>query len=325
MKKPFSITLTLFAASFFCTAPAPAQDASAPKPPQAATPPKTASAPKTPAAKTSAAKPHQAAGAKTGAPLALKTPKEKASYAIGLNIGKSLHRDGVDVDSAILARGLKDALAGGKSLMTDDEIKVALTALQADMRKKQEEKMQIVGDTNKRAGEEFLSANKSKDGVVTLPSGLQYKILKEGTGPKPAAADSVVVNYKGTLIDNTEFDSSFKRGEPATIPVSGVIKGWTEALQLMPVGSKWELFIPSDLAYGPRGPSAEIGPNSTLVFEVELLSIQPKTAEPAAPAATTPGATAPAAPAAPTPTPTPPAPKPTPDVKPDVQPKTQPK
>ncbi|GAC1625305.1 MAG: hypothetical protein NVS9B13_20610 [Candidatus Acidiferrum sp.] len=297
MKNSFLTTLTLIAAGTIFVANAQAQQTPAAKPPQAPS----AAAPKTPAAKSPVAKPHATPAAKTAAPLALKTQKEKASYAIGLNIGKSLHRDAVDVDAAIVSRGLKDALAGGKSLLTDEEVKAALTTLQTDMRKKQEEKMQIVGDTNKRAGEAFLSANKSKDGVVTLPSGLQYKILKEGTGPKPSATDTIVCNYKGTLIDNTEFDSSYKRGEPATIPVSGVIKGWTEALQLMPVGSKWQLFVPSELAYGPRGPSAEIGPNSTLVFEVELLSIQPKPAEAAAPAAATPGAAVPVAPAVPTP------------------------
>ncbi|GAC1672933.1 MAG: hypothetical protein PVS2B2_05670 [Candidatus Acidiferrum sp.] len=297
MKNSFLTTLTLIAAGTIFVANAQAQQTPAAKPPQAPS----AAAPKTPAAKSPVAKPHATPAAKTAAPLALKTQKEKASYAIGLNIGKSLHRDAVDVDAAIVSRGLKDALAGGKSLLTDEEVKAALTTLQTDLRKKQEEKMQIVGDTNKRAGEAFLSANKSKDGVVTLPSGLQYKILKEGTGPKPSATDTIVCNYKGTLIDNTEFDSSYKRGEPATIPVSGVIKGWTEALQLMPVGSKWQLFVPSELAYGPRGPSAEIGPNSTLVFEVELLSIQPKPAEAAAPAAATPGAAVPVAPAVPTP------------------------
>ena len=315
MKKPFTVTLALLAASILCVASANAQDTPAPKPPQASSPaapaaPKTSTAPKTPAAK-----PHSATGTRpAAAPLALKTPKEKASYAIGLNIGKSLHRDAVDVDAAILARGLKDALAGGKTQMTDDEVKAALTALQMDMKKKQEEKMQMVGEMNKKAGEQFLAANKSKDGVVTLPSGLQYKILKEGTGPKPTTTDTVVVNYKGALIDNTEFDSSYKRGEPANIPVSGVIKGWTEALQLMPVGYKWELCIPSDLAYGPRGPSAEIGPNSTLVFEVELLSIQPKPEATPAPAVTTPGAGAAPATPAPTATPTPtPAPNPKPN------------
>jgi len=160
--------------------------------------------------------------------------------------------------------------------MTEAEAQAVLTQLQADMRKKQEEKAQQAGEANQKEGEAFLAANKSKPGVVTLPSGLQYKILKEGTGPKPTATDSVVCNYQGTLINGTEFDNSYKRGEPATFPVNGVIKGWTEALQLMPVGSKWQLFVPADLAYGPRGAGADIGPNSTLIFEVELLSIKAK-------------------------------------------------
>ncbi len=208
-------------------------------------------------------------------PLVLKTDKDKQSYAIGMNIGKSIHRDGVDVDPNILLRGMKDALAGGKTVLTDDEAKAVMTNLQAEMRKQQAEKAQVAGETNKKAGDAFLAENKTKDGVVTLPSGLQYKILTEGTGPKPAATDTIVCNYKGTLLDNTEFDSSYSRKQPLTIPVGGVIKGWTEALQLMPVGSKWQLFIPSDLAYGPQA-KGPIGPNSTLIFEVELLSIQPK-------------------------------------------------
>jgi FKBP-type peptidyl-prolyl cis-trans isomerase FklB len=213
--------------------------------------------------------------AKSATPLALKTQKEKASYAIGMNIGKSLHKDSVDVDPNILARGLKDGMTGSKSLLTDEEIKTTMMALQADLTKKQAEKKQQIAEANKKAGDAFLAANKTKEGVVTLPSGLQYKILKAGTGPKPTASDSVVCNYKGTLLDNTEFDSSYKRGQPATFQVGGVIKGWTEALQLMPVGSKWQLFVPSDLAYGPNG-RPEIEPNATLVFEVELLSIQDK-------------------------------------------------
>jgi FKBP-type peptidyl-prolyl cis-trans isomerase FklB len=236
----------------------------------------TAGAAKTPsgaAAKTPAggAAQHHAAAA----PLVLKTDKDKQSYAIGMNIGKSIHRDGVDVDPNILLRGMKDALAGGKTVLTDDEAKAVMASLQADLRKQQAEKAQVAAETNKKAGDAFLAENKSKDGIVTLPSGLQYKILTEGTGPKPTATDTVVCNYKGTLLDNTEFDSSYSRKQPLTIPVSGVIKGWTEALQLMPVGSKWQLFIPSDLAYGPqtKGP---IGPNSTLIFEIELLSIQSK-------------------------------------------------
>ncbi len=215
--------------------------------------------------------------ARKPAVLTLKTQKDKASYAIGLNIGKSMHKDSVDIDLSILLRGLRDGLAGSKPLLTDDEARAAMVTLQSEMRKKQEEKMLVQGEANKKEGEAFLADNKTKDGIVTLPSGLQYKILKEGTGPKPAAKDTVVCNYKGTLLDNTEFDSSYKRGQPATFPVSGVIKGWTEALQLMPVGSKWQLFIPSELAYGARGgPGGGIGPNATLLFEVELMSIQPK-------------------------------------------------
>jgi FKBP-type peptidyl-prolyl cis-trans isomerase len=237
---------------------------------------KTGQAPAAKSGQTSGTKTHHAPTTKSQTPLALKTQKDKASYAIGLNIGKSLHRDSVDVDPAILLRGLKDAIAGSKPLLSDDEMKAAMTSLQTDVRKRQEDKMQQVGEVNKKEGEAFLAANKTKEGVVTLPSGLQYKILKEGTGPKPTATDSVVCNYKGTLLNNTEFDSSYKRGQPATFGVNQVIKGWTEALQLMPIGSKWQLFIPSDLAYGQRGPSPEIGPNSTLVFEVELLSIQDK-------------------------------------------------
>ena len=213
------------------------------------------------------------------APPPLITQKDKFSYALGMNLGTSLHRQSVPVDPNILARGLRDALAGGKTQLTEDQAKAALMEVQSEMRKKQQEEMQQAGASNKKDGEAFLAANKSKEGIVTLPSGLQYKILTQGTGPKPTAADSVVCNYRGTLLDGTEFDSSYKRGEPATFPVGGVIKGWTEALQLMPVGSKWQLFIPSELAYGERSPGPEIGPDSTLVFEVELLKIQDKNEE----------------------------------------------
>ena len=210
----------------------------------------------------------------------LKTKKDKASYAlgmsVGLNLGAKLHQQSVEVDQAILLRGVKDALAGGKTLLTEEEARAALTQLSLEARKNMDEKMKLAGEGNKKEGDEFLAANKTKEGTVTLPSGLQYKILTEGTGPKPTPTDSVSCNYRGTLINGTEFDSSYKRGQPATFQVNGVIKGWTEALQLMPVGSKWQLFIPSELAYGERGPSPEIGSNSTLIFEVELLSIQGK-------------------------------------------------
>ena len=207
---------------------------------------------------------------------ALPTQKDKVSYAIGMNIGKSLHKDSVDIDPNIFLQGLKDAMAGGKVLMTPEEVKATMTELQGELRKKQEAQAQQAGAANKQEGDAFLAANKAKPGVVTLPSGLQYKIVKEGTGPKPTATDTVVCNYRGTLINGTEFDSSYKRGEPATFAVNQVIKGWTEALQLMPVGSKWELYIPPDLAYADKGAGSDIGPNATLKFEVELMSIQPK-------------------------------------------------
>jgi len=240
------------------------QQAPAAKPAPAAT----GGAQKAPASKTV-----QATRPKTQTPLVLKTQKEKASYALGMNVGKglgaSLRQQSVEVEQSILLRGMKDALAGGKTLLTEDEMKAVLTQLQTDMLAK-------AAEANKKAGEEFLAANKTKEGVVTLSSGLQYKILTAGTGPKPAATDTVSCNYRGTLLDGNEFDSSYKRGQPLSIQVNGVIKGWTEALQLMPVGSKWQVFIPSDLAYGDRGAGSGIGPGATLIFEVELLSIQGK-------------------------------------------------
>ena len=199
-----------------------------------------------------------------------------------MKMGQNLGKQSVPVDPAILARGLKDGMAGGKTLLTDDEAQAALKAVQDDLRAKQQAKMQEaeeankkVAEANKKEGEAFLAENKGKDGVVTLPSGLQYKILTAGTGPKPSTSDSVVCNYRGTFINGTEFDSSYKGGQPLTFPVTGVIKGWTEALQLMPVGSKWQLFVPSDLAYGDHGRPG-IAPASTLIFEVELLSIENK-------------------------------------------------
>jgi len=225
----------------------------------------------TPAATTQAP---PAAG--TENPPAFKTQKDKVSYAIGMNIGTNLHRQSVDIDPKVLQQGLEDALAGGKTLLSEDEARATLAEFQTEMHKKQQEKMQQVGEANKKEGDAFLAANTAKEGVVTLPSGLQYKILTPGKGPKPTASDSVVCNYRGTLIDGKEFDSSYKHGQPATFPVGGVIKGWTEALQLMSVGSKWQLFVPSELAYAERGSGPDIGPNATLIFEVELLSIQSK-------------------------------------------------
>ena len=227
---------------------------------------------KTPAKKTTT----PAAGA--AAPLTSR--KQKFSYALGMNIatglGANLKKQGVEVDWSLLAQGIKDSAAGGKTRLTEEESKAVLNEVQNGVRKEQQEKTKQLGEKNKADGATFLAANKVKDGVKTLPSGMQYKVITEGTGPKPTAADTVVCNYRGTLIDGTEFDSSYKRGEPATFPVGGVIKGWTEALQLMPVGSKWQLFIPSDLGYAEHGAGAEIGPNATLIFEVELISIKPK-------------------------------------------------
>jgi FKBP-type peptidyl-prolyl cis-trans isomerase len=254
---------------------APAQQTPTSNSPQAPAA-KSTPAPAAKAPQTSATKTAQSPAAKSQSTLVLKTDKDKTSYALGLSIGKGLQRDSLDVDPNIFLRGLKDAMGGGKTLLTDDEAQAAMTALQNDVRKVQEERMQQAAEKNKAAGEAFLAANKTKEGVVTLPSGLQYKILQEGTGPKPTASDSVVCNYRGTRIDGTEFDSSYKRGQPATFPVGQVIKAWTEALQLMPVGSKWQLFIPSELGYGARGAGADIGPNVTLIFEVELLSIKGK-------------------------------------------------
>jgi len=267
--------------AFFIVSQTKAQDAPATTAPKSSTQSSTSGGAKTGQATgtktrqgtTAARKP----GTTTAAPLT--TPKQKASYAIGVNIGKGLHRDGVDVDPAVIQRGIKDAIAGGKLALTDDEMKAALTALSADLKKKADAETAAAGEANKKEGDAFLATNKTKEGVQTLPDGLQYKILTTGDGPKPTASDTVVCNYKGTLINGTEFDSSYKRGQPVTFPVGQVIKGWTEILQMMPVGSKWEVYIPSNLAYGPQGPGrGPIGPNQTLIFEIELVSIQPKAA-----------------------------------------------
>jgi FKBP-type peptidyl-prolyl cis-trans isomerase FklB len=253
--------------------------------PAATTSPASPAPATSPKAQTPAAKPHSATAAKrtSAAPLVLKTEKDKFSYALGMNQAKrmseGLKKQSVPFDSAIFIRGMRDGFAGGKTLLTDDEAQAVMTEMQKQMHEQQQAKMAQAAEADKKEGDAFLAANKDKDGVVTLPSGLQYKILTAGTGPKPTTSDSVVCNYRGTLINGTEFDSSYKRGQPATFPVTGVIKGWTEALQLMPVGSKWQLFIPADLAYGDRGAGADIGPGSTLIFEIELLSIADKSAD----------------------------------------------
>lgn len=216
-------------------------------------------------------------GADNNKPV-LQDKKQKTSYSMGYNIGNAWIRQGIepsDVDLDILVGALKDVMAGKESAVSDQENRELLTAFQAELRNRREEKRKVQGEQNKKDGAAFLAENKTKPGVVTLPSGVQYKVLTEGTGPKPTTNDTVTVNYRGTLTDGTEFDSSYKRGQPASFKVTGVIKGWTEALQLMPTGSKWQVVIPAEMAYGERGSGAVIGPHATLVFEVELLSIQP--------------------------------------------------
>jgi len=197
----------------------------------------------------------------------LKTQKDSVSYSIGLDMGKNLKQQSIDVDPTILAHGIKDVLENGKPLMTEEQVQACMTTFQTQM-------MKTKGEKAMKEGAAFLAANKTKDGVVTLPDGLQYKILTAGTGKKPKETETVSVNYRGTLVDGTEFDSSYKRGQPAEFQVNGVIKGWVEALQMMPVGSKWELYIPPELAYGDRGAGGVIGPNTTLIFQVELLAIK---------------------------------------------------
>jgi len=276
MQKSLTTVFQLLAAGMMLLGNARAQQTPAATPAQPSQPASTSSqaaAPAKPSSTTATKKTTTAARPATG--LALTTQKQKASYALGMKIGSDLKRQGVaaSVDAAITARGLKDALAGSKLLLTDDQEKSALMQLQTDVRTAQEAKAKETSGPARKAGEAFLAENKSKEGVVALPSGLQYKILTAGTGPKPTANDTVTCNYRGTLLNGKEFDSSYKRGQPASFPVSGVIKGWTEALQLMPVGSKWQLFIPADLAYGDRGAGGDIGPGETLIFEIELISI----------------------------------------------------
>jgi FKBP-type peptidyl-prolyl cis-trans isomerase FklB len=204
----------------------------------------------------------------------LKSDKEKISYSIGMDIGGNLRRGAVEIDPDALAKGLKDSYGGGTTLLTEDQARQAIEEFQKTLRAKKAEAMQKLSEKNKVEGEKFLAENAKKEGVKSLPSGLQYKEIVPGKGKSPKATDTVTVHYKGTLIDGTEFDSSHKRGEPATFPVSGVIAGWTEALQLMKEGAKWQLFIPPNLAYGERGAGRDIGPNATLIFEVELISVK---------------------------------------------------
>ena len=210
--------------------------------------------------------------------------KSRSSYAIGMSIGTSMKANSIDIDDALFLKGLQDARSGGPTLLTTEEMRKVLAEFQAGIRMKAQKRMAEEAAKNKSEGDAFLAVNKTKPGVVELPDGLQYQVITSGAGPVPQSTDTVSVNYSGTLLDGTEFDSSYKRGKPATFPVTGVIKGWTEALEKMPVGSKWKLFIPADLAYGPQGRPG-IPPNAMLTFTVELLSIQapPPPAPPAQP------------------------------------------
>jgi FKBP-type peptidyl-prolyl cis-trans isomerase FklB len=208
------------------------------------------------------------------AELKLETPKDRISYTIGVNIGQDFKGQEVDVDTDILLMGLKDSLDGKELKLTDEEMIAEIQAFQQKMQEKMIAEMEASAGKNQAEGEAFLAENANKEGVVVTESGLQYKILEEGEGASPGAADVATVHYRGTLIDGTQFDSSYDRGQPATFPVGGVIPGWTEALQLMKPGAKWQLFIPSALAYGERGAGQDIGPNATLLFDVELISVE---------------------------------------------------
>ena len=207
------------------------------------------------------------------------TQKDKVSYGIGVGVARTLKNQGIDVNTDLLMKGLRDALSGQKLAMSDDDLNNTMSALQQEVNQRQQQARAKEADDNKKAGDTFLADNGKKDGVVTLPSGLQYKIVKTTDGQKPTDADTVTCNYRGTLIDGTEFDKS-EAGKPATFQVGMVIPGFKEALKLMPVGSTWQFFIPGDLAYGERGAGNVIGPNTTLIFEVELLSIKDKTSNP---------------------------------------------
>jgi FKBP-type peptidyl-prolyl cis-trans isomerase FklB len=204
----------------------------------------------------------------------LKDNRDKVSYSIGMNIGSNMKRQSVDVNPDALVQGIRDALSGNKALMTEEEINETLAGFQKEMAAKQAQRLKEIAEKNKKEGDAFLEENKKKEGIMTLPSGLQYKVLTEGTGEAPALTDTVKINYRGTLIDGTEFDSSYKRGQPAVFRVNGVIPGLSEALQLMKVGSKWQIFIPPDLAYGESGAGRTIEPNETLIFEIELISFE---------------------------------------------------
>ena len=204
----------------------------------------------------------------------LKSQQDKISYSIGLSIGRNFKGQGIEIAPDALIKGVRDAMEGNTKLLSDEEIRMVMFAFQMEQRGKQQERSQQIGEKNKREGEAFLAKNRQKPGVTTAASGLQYKVITEGTGKSPSVNDTVTTHYKGTLIDGTVFDSSYDRGEPARFSVSGVIPGWTEALQMMKVGAKWMLWIPAQLAYGERGAGKNIGPNTALIFEIELIAIE---------------------------------------------------
>jgi FKBP-type peptidyl-prolyl cis-trans isomerase FklB len=238
-----------------------------------------AKAPAAPPAKAPAAAPAQSTSGQSSAQApslapGFKTQKEKVSYAIGKEMGKGVKTQGIDVDPAIMTQGLKDGLSGAKPRMSEDELRQVITSLQQDIRQKQMQAQEAAAAENKTKGEAFLAENAKKGGVVALPDGLQYKIMTPGQGKKPQESDTVLCNYKGTFLDGTEFDSSAKAGKPVPFEVKNVIPGFKEVLQLMPVGSKWQVVVPSNLAYGERGAGGVIGPNSTLIFEIEVVSIE---------------------------------------------------
>jgi len=257
MKLPTITALTLS----LLTAPTYAEDQTT------ATTPKESATPTTQSAPSTAKAPEEA--------KSTLNDKDKLSYTIGQNLGKSFKQQDIDLNMEIFTKGIQDAIADHKPLLSPKEMSEIMMGFQKERFAKQAAKRKEAGDKNLKEGQTFLEANKKKEGVITLPSGLQYKILKDGTGKTPTANDKVTTNYRGTLIDGTEFDSSYSRNQPASFPVKGVIKGWTEALQLMKEGAKWQLFVPANLAYGEQGVlGGKIGPNATLIFDIELISVE---------------------------------------------------
>jgi FKBP-type peptidyl-prolyl cis-trans isomerase len=299
------MTATLALGAFTLAAPVLAQQAKAPAEPAAkktAAPQTKSGGPATaPAAKstTPAKSPKGAPGKSAAAKSApapnpkLDTSKDKFSYSYGAMVGQNIKGQNLDLDMDLFLRGFRDSLGGVATLLTPQEMNDVLNKAQQELRARQQEQQKVMGEKNRREGEAFLAQNRARPGVVTLPSGLQYEEVTPGAGPTPKATDTVTTHYRGTLIDGTEFDSSYKRGQPASFAVTGVIKGWTEALQLMKVGAKWKLYIPAHLAYGEQQRGQLITPNSTLVFDIELLGIK-EAAPPPQPVTPAPGTPPPA-------------------------------